>query len=120
VEGECGAGIFWCKTMRRILTNLNICGERESEHRTTANRTFAATPQKNETLTLQLQHARFLAENRLCGVAQLVDLFRGEQERTVLGRLPGPRVEEFAEDELRVFECCGHCERLKMRRMRYL
>ena len=83
-------------------------------------RTFAAPPQKTETLTLQLQHARFLSKNRLCGVAQLVDLFGGEQKGTVLGWLPSPRVEEFAEDELRVFGCCSHCERLYMRRMRSL
>ena len=82
--------------MRRILNNTTNCRDTEKEHRKTANRTFAALPQNIETLTLQLQHARFLAENRLCCVAQLVDLFRREQERTVLGWLPSPRVKEFA------------------------
>ena len=90
------------------------------EQRTAPNRTFAALAQNLETLTLQLQNARFLAKNGLSGFAQLVDLFCREQERTVLGRLPGPRVEQFAEDELRVFGSCGHRERSKMRRMRSL
>lgn len=54
-------------------------------------------------LTLQLQHARFLPEYGLRGIAQLVDLFRREQEGTVLGWLPSPRVEELAENKLRNF-----------------
>ena len=103
VEEACGARHIRRKRVHRIVITLNNCGEGASKHRTALDRTFTPSPQKNERLTLQLQHARFLSENRLCGVAQLVDLLCREQEGTVLGRLPSPRVEQFAEDELLCF-----------------
>jgi hypothetical protein len=50
---------------------------------------------------LQLQHRRFLSKQSLRDIAELVDLFRIEEERTVVGRLPGAGVKKLANNGLR-------------------
>jgi hypothetical protein len=49
---------------------------------------------------LQLQHRRLIPEDAFGFIAQLIDLFRVQNEGPVLGRLPSTGVQQLPQDEL--------------------
>ena len=65
-------------------------------------KTSARPPHSLQLRTLQLQDRRLIAKDELSFIAQLVDLFRVENERPVLGWLPSTRVQQLPQDKLRV------------------